>query len=162
MRFSLKAIFGLILVAAIVCGVMFAAPQHIRLAALFVGVLAMPGPLVSLAVFGRGRMRVFAAAGLSAYGAWFVLVGIPGGFYAMNHFSDYVGISLSNFGASLSGAGAMGGGYGGGGMAFVVVPTYLLLSWLYAPWLIVPLAGIAAVACQACCRGEANRDDASP
>lgn len=146
LRFSLKAIFALILTAAVVCAVLFAFSEHVRLATLFVGVLAMPGPLASLAAHGKGRFRIFALGGLAAYGAWFILIGIPGGFFAMNHFGEHLRITLSDFGSSAQAT--LPGGFGGFG-APLTVPGYLALAWLYAPWFIVLLAGASAVAAHA-------------
>jgi hypothetical protein len=144
LRFSLKAAFLFILLAALVCTVLFAVPEHVRIAILFLGVLALPGPLAVVARQGGRQSRAFALGGLIAYGAWFVLVGIPAGLFAAQQFGAYMAVPLSSFRSSVL----------PGGSGNFIVPTYLLFAGLYAPWFIVPLAGLASVLGQFICVDE--------
>lgn len=140
-RFSLKAIFGLMAVVAVACAVLFAAPEYLRLTILFLGVIAMPGPLAVLARYGAPHMRAFGLGGLVAYAAWLVLVGVPGSFFAMREFGQYMGVPLSGFGTNIGVA-------PGGRRTAMTISSYLVYAGLYAPWIAVPAASIAALGAQ--------------
>ena len=79
-RFSLLALMSTVVAAAVACAVLFVFPPWLRASALFVGVLAIPGPLYVLYRNGGFAGRSFALGGLVAYAAWFIIVGVPGGF----------------------------------------------------------------------------------
>jgi hypothetical protein len=137
LHYSLRALMLVVLAAAIACAVLFAFPPWLRASALFVGVLAMPGPLYVLYRIGDRSSKAFALGGLVAYVAWFIVVGVPSGFgivtassqtnlgsvvlFADQPLTDTIGVSLN-----LSG--------------------YVFFALLYAPWLIVPLAGFSSMA----------------
>jgi hypothetical protein len=140
-RFSLKAIFGLMAVVAVACAVLFAVPEYLRLTILFLGVISMPGPLAVLARYGAPHMRAFGLGGLVAYAAWLVLVGVPGSFFAMRELGQYMAVPLSGFGTNIGAA-------RGGTPAAVTITTYLVYAGLYAPWIAVPAACIAALGAQ--------------
>lgn len=140
-RFSLKAIFGLMAVVAVACAVLFAAPEYLRLTILFLGVIAMPGPLAVLARYGAPHMRAFGLGGLVAYAAWLVLVGVPGSLFAMRELGQYVRVPLSEFGTNTGVA-------PGGRLAAMTISSYLVYAGLYAPWIAVPAACIAALGVQ--------------
>ena len=140
-RFSLQAIFGLTAVVAVACAVLFAAPEHLRLTILFLGVIAMPGPLAVLARHGAPPMRALGLGGLVAYAAWLVLVGVPGSFFATRELGQYVRVPLSGFGTNIGVA-------PGGRLAPLTISSYLVYAGLYAPWIAVPAASIAALAAQ--------------
>jgi hypothetical protein len=141
-RFSLRAIFALIAAVAVACAVLFAVPEYVRLAILFLGVVAMPGPLAVLARYGSPRLRAFGLGGLVSYAAWLVLVGIPVAFLGMDSIYQYVATPLSAFGYTP-------GPFGVG--PAIVVPSYLVYARLYAPWISVPAAGLASLVIHALC-----------
>jgi len=136
-RFSLRAALGLMLVTAIVCTVLFALPEHVFVAVLLVGVIAIPGPLAVGIRHERRWFRVFTRGGLIAYGVWLAIIGIPCGYQAMGQFGGYIGVPLSGVRTTMGGIGF--------GTAVMVVPNYILWTCLYVPWFAVPCAGLLAV-----------------
>lgn len=140
LRFSLRAIFAAITAIAVACTVLFVVPEYVRLTILFAGVVAMPAPLAILARYGAPEIRAMGLGGIVAYVAWLVLAGIPAGILVANHLDDYVGISLTNYATSIRpGAPA---GFGG-----VLIPSYLVHSGLYLPWIAVPTASLISLLC---------------
>ncbi len=133
-RFSLRALLGFVFLAAIVCAVLFAFPVWLRVSALLVGVLAMPGPLAILARRSEGPARTFGVAGFVAYLAWFIFIGIPGGFAIATISAPFSGTIewLGSQPASTT-------------IESLNIPGYLFWAGLYAPWIIVPLAGLTAL-----------------
>ena len=139
LKFSLRAIFALIAVVAVVCTVLFAVPEYIRLSILFVGVVAMPGPLATSAWFGSRESRAFGLGGLVAYVAWLAIAGIPVAILAANELSNLIGVTLSQFGTSI-------GRFPGGVIPGVArVPPYMVYAGLYLPWISVPCAGLLSM-----------------
>jgi hypothetical protein len=132
-RFSLRTALGFMGVVALGCAVLFAVPEYVRLSVLFVGVLMMPGPLAVMARSGSAPARAFCLAGLVSYAAWFVLIGIPSGFFVVQQFGQYVAVPLTQYGTGLK------------GLATIVLPTYLVYAGLYAPWIVVPLSGACSL-----------------
>lgn len=133
-RFSLRAIFGVVLLAAVVCAVLLAFPGWLRVSALLVGVLAMPGPLAIMARSENRLAKTFGVAGFVAYAAWFIVIAVPGGFAIATLAAPFSGTVV---GLSSETASSM--------IEQISIPGYLYWSALYAPWLIVPLAGLTAV-----------------
>ena len=80
LRFSLSALMLTVVAAAIACAVLFVFPPWLRASTLFVGVLAIPGPLYVLIRIGGPSRKAFAQGGFVAYAAWFIVVGVPSGF----------------------------------------------------------------------------------
>ena len=155
LKFSLRAIFALIAVVAVLCTVLFVVPEYIRICILFVGVVTMPGPLVSLAFYGSRELKAFALGALAAYGAWLVLVGVPAAFFAMNHFGEYIGAPLSGYRTTFPIGQPPGVGRGG---VVIIVPSYLVYAGLYLPWIGVPFAGLIALVGQIATRPVTPRN----
>jgi hypothetical protein len=125
-QFTLKALLGTVLVIAVVLAVLFAVPAGIRILALFVGILALPAPLVTMFLSGNVTARSFATGSLIAYAAWFIIVGIPGGFQAITYYSTFM--------VPVAALGTPG-----------TVPGYFLFAGLYAPWIVVIAGGLLSV-----------------
>jgi len=135
LRFSLCALFGIVLLAAIACAVVLAFPAWLRVATLSIGVLALPGPLVVMLRYGGKGAKSFALGGLAAYVVWLVVVGVPTGFAMMRSNDPVVIRSVVQMAeVPLSEI-----------FKYTVESGYVLLGVLYAPWLVVMLAGLASL-----------------
>ena len=149
LKFSLRAIFAATAVVAVVCTVLFVVPEHIRLAILFMGVVAMPGPLAILTRNDSPELRALGLGGIVAYVAWLVLAGIPVGILAANHLDDYIGITWSDYRTIVRpGPPIPGGG--------IFVPSYFVQTGLYLPWIGVPCASLLSLACHLLCGSSSN------
>jgi len=135
LRFGLRALFGIVLLAAVACAVVLVLPAWLRVATLFIGVLALPGPLVVMLRYGGRGAKSFALGGLAAYIVWLLVVGVPMGF-AMMRSNDPVVIGSVIQLAELSLPEVF---------KYTVQNAYVLLGVLYAPWLVVMLAGLASL-----------------
>ena len=136
-RFSLLALMSTVVAAAVACAVLFVFPYWLRASALFVGVLAIPGPLYVLYRNGGFAGRSFALGGLVAYGAWFIIVGVPGGFGVVTS-STQLNLGSVAYFTDQPFAANIGQN--------VNLSGYVFFAMLYAPWLIVPLAGLTSLA----------------
>ena len=67
-QFSLRTMFILTTVVAILCSGLFASPHWGRLLTLFCWLLASPAVLTAVVIYGRGYLRTFAIGGLFAAG----------------------------------------------------------------------------------------------
>jgi hypothetical protein len=135
-RFSLLALMSTVVAAAVACAVLFVFPYWLRASVLFVGVLAIPGPLYVLYRNGGFAVQSFALGGLVAYGAWFIIVGVPGGFGVVTS-STQLNLGSVAYFADQSFAANIGQN--------VNLSGYVFFAMLYAPWLIVPLAGLTSL-----------------
>ncbi len=133
-RFSLRALLALVFFAAIVCAVLLGFSVWLRVSSLFIGVLAMPGPLAILARSGNPSAKTFGVGGFIAYAAWFIVVAVPGGFA--------IATLSASFSGTIKGLADEPVGLTIEQLSF---PAYLYWSTFYAPWLIVPLAGVTAL-----------------
>jgi hypothetical protein len=87
MQFGIRTLLVLTLLAAVACGVFFAAPIVLGMLLLMIATLALAAVLVAGTVYGRGGGRAFAIGGLAAYGAW-VVAGVPIVFVSMTTFDS--------------------------------------------------------------------------
>ena len=149
LRFSLRTVFVAITVVAFLCMVFFVVPENVRLTILFVGVVAMPGPLAILARSGSTEMRALGLGGIVGYVAWLALAGIPVGILAANHLDDYIGITWSDYRTTVR----LGPPMAPGG---VFAPSYFVHAGLYLPWIAVPCASLLSLACHLICRASAK------
>jgi len=150
LRFSLGALMLVVLAAGVACAVLFVFPPWLRASALFVGVLAIPGPLFALFRLGSRSGKAFALGGLVAYAAWFIVVGVPCGF-------GIVTASMqTNLGSVLSFAEQPPTETIGQGLN---LSGYVFFALLYAPWLTVLLAGMAAWVVHLLVAKGARKDD---
>ena len=136
LRFSLSALMLTVLAAAIACAVLFAFPPWLRASTLFVGVLAVPGPLYVLIRIGGRSGKAFAQGGLVAYAAWFIVVGVPCGFGIVTA-STQTNLNSILYFADQPLTETIG--------ATLNLSGYAFFALLYAPWLIVPLAGFSSL-----------------
>jgi hypothetical protein len=129
MRYSIGQLLFLVALVAVACFV-WIAPAIVRVPLLFIAVLIMPGPLVVLLRYGGRRAQSFALGGLAAYVAWLLLGGIPCVVFVSYRFMKGGIPDPSNIRWSIE--------------RFVdsYYPGYV---GLFAPWIIVPLAGLLSV-----------------
>jgi len=133
MRFGMRALLVTVGLVAIACYV-WAAPVLVRVPVLFVAVLVMPGPLVVLWRQGGRGSQAFALGSLVAYGLWFVVGGIPcAAFVAYRFMKGAVQVPAPNPSIIQWNIEGYIGNY---------YPGYI---GLYAPCIIVPLAGALAL-----------------
>src|SRR5262245_11308991 len=110
-RYSIRTLLALVLIAAVICAVMFAFPLWLRVLVLFVGVLAMPGPLVVMLRGGGPAAKSSALGGLVAYAVWLACIGFPAGFEKSANFGQFWSeITFGGFGGGFGGGGFAGGG----------------------------------------------------
>jgi hypothetical protein len=136
-RFSLRTLLISIAVLAAIFAVLFAVPEWLRIVTLFIGVLALPGPLVVLSRNGTPASKAFALGGLVSYGVWFVIVGVPCAFHAAAQYEGMMGYSVT--GITTKSAGFSEG---------LIVYSYDLFAGLYAPWFVVLMAGFGSLLIQ--------------
>jgi hypothetical protein len=134
LRFSLSTLLILVAVFAIVCAILLMAAEWLRIITLFIGVLALPGPLVVMCRHGNPASRAFALGGLVSYGVWFTIVGIPCAFHAAAQYEGMMGVSIRGITATSN-------GFSEG----LIVYSYDLFAGLYAPWFVVFMAGIGSL-----------------
>jgi hypothetical protein len=129
MRYSIGQLLFLVALVAVACFV-WVAPAIVRVPLLFITVLAMPGPLVVLLRSGGRSAQSFALGSLVAYAAWLVMGGIPCAVYVSHRFMKGGIPDASNIRWNIE--------------RFVdsYYPGYV---GLFAPWIIVPLAGAVSV-----------------
>src|SRR3954454_21967584 len=102
-RFSLGTLLILIALFAVLFAVVLLVPEWLRIIALFIGVLALPGPLVVMCRHGNPASRAFALGGLVSYGVWFTIVGIPCAFHAAAQYEGMMGVSIRGITATSNG-----------------------------------------------------------
>jgi hypothetical protein len=131
MRYSIGQLLFVVALTALACFV-WTAPAVIRVPLLFVAVLALPGPLVVLWRYGGQYAKAFALGGLVGYGTWFLLGGIPCTVFVTDRFMT-IGGSIPQPRTIRWIIEQFVDGY---------YPGYV---GLFAPWIIVPLAGLLSV-----------------
>jgi hypothetical protein len=129
-RFSLATLLILIAVFAAVFAAILLVPEWLRIILLFIGVLALPGPLVVMCRYGTPASRAFALGGLVSYGVWFIIVGVPCAFHAAAQYEGMMGYSVTGITTRST-------GFSEG----LIVYSYDLFAGLYAPWFVVLIAG---------------------
>jgi hypothetical protein len=147
-QFTMRGLLGLIVLAAVVCTVLFAIPPGYRVAALAVGAMALPGPLVVGFLYGRQWIKAFAAGALVGYAAWFVILGIPAGWQAKQSLGSTVGTSVFELATVSAGPPASPTfGYAGypAGTTIYRFGDFVLFAGLYAPWFVVLVGGLSSL-----------------
>ena len=133
-RFSLLTLLILVAICGVVCAILLMAEEWFRIVGLFIGVLALPGPLVVMCRHGNPASRAFALGGLVSYGVWFTIVGIPCAFHAAAQYEGMMGVSIRGVTATSNGT-----------SEGLVVYSYDLFAGLYAPWFVVSMAGVGSL-----------------
>jgi hypothetical protein len=138
-RFSVRTLLAFVLLAAIVCAILFALPEGWKILSLFIGVLALPGPLVVLSRRGTPAGKAFALGGLASYLVWFAMVGLPCGIHAVYQYGEVYIAPIASISTNPNSPDAV-----------ISVSAYYLFGGLYMPWIIVLVAGIGSVIIHSC------------
>jgi hypothetical protein len=126
-RFGMQTLLALVTMVALACAVLFVAPPIVRVAALFVAVSVMPAPLLVLLRHGGREIQTFALGSLVGYATWLVLGGLPCAAMVAYRFMRGSRQDIKTQ------------------TEYIIDGYYASYVGLYAPWIIVPLAGAIAL-----------------
>lgn len=127
MHYSIRLLLVLVSLIAFACFVLFVASPIVRVSVLFSAVLLMPVPLSVLLRNGGREVKSFALGGLVGYTAWLILGGLPCAGMMAHRFLSGARQSVQQQ------------------IEYMIDGYYVGYVGLYAPWIIVPLAGAIAI-----------------
>jgi hypothetical protein len=126
MQYGIRFLLVIVALVASANFILFVASPIVRVSVLFAIVLLMPVPLFVLLRHGGQKVQLFAAGGLIAYAIWLILGGLPCAGMIAYRFLQGARQPVQH-------------------IEFLIDGNYAGYVGLYAPWLIVPLAGELAV-----------------